>query len=623
MVEYILKGSGAMTAEKVKTKPKYNMWQNTAFMIKTAWKAKEKKVLVLCVLTAIFGVIDGVINLYVTPVILAKIENRVPITELILTILIFVSALILTAAVSRYIYANSLFGKVTVRSEIIAMLNKKAATTSYPNVENDKFRKLLSKANMAVSSNSEATEAVWQTLQELLKNVLGFALYGALLTSIQPLLLLIILATTVVGYFVNNYLSGYGYRHRDEESEYTKKIGYLKERPNDYSAAKDIRIFGLRGWISELYEKNMRLYVAFHKKAEGVYLWANVTDLVLSFLRNGIAYFYLISLVLEGNIDVSLFLLYFTAVGGFTSWVSGILGNLNTLYKQSLDISTVRETLDFPEVFKFEDGESLAPDNNTPYEITLENVSLRYDGAEKDTLTDINLTLHAGEKLAVVGLNGAGKTTLVKLICGFLEPTKGRVLLNGEDIRKFNRRDYYKLFSAVFQNFSILAATVAENVAQTDKDIDTSLVNLCIEKAGLTDKISSLPKGLDTHLNRGVYDDAVMLSGGETQRLMLARALYRNAPIIILDEPTAALDPLAEADMYQKYNSMTENKSSVYISHRLASTRFCDRIILIDNAKIAEMGTHAELMNKGGKYAEIYAVQSKYYSDEGAEDNEE
>jgi len=203
-------------------------------------------------------------------------------------------------------------------------------------------------------------------------------------------------------------------------------------------------------------------------------------------------------------------------------------------------------------------------------------------------------------------------------MCGFLDPTKGRVLLNGVDIKTYNRRDYYKLFSAVFQEFSLLAGTIATNVAQTEENINIEKVKKCIEQADLREKIETMPKGYDTYLNREVYDEAVMLSGGETQRLMLARALYKDAPFVVLDEPTAALDPIAESQIYEKYNEMTKGKSSVYISHRLASTRFCDRIILIDGSNILEEGTHEELIQKGGKYAELFAVQSKYY-EEGEE----
>lgn len=603
-------------------KPKYNMAQNSWFMIKLAWTSGEKKVIVLSLLSALFAVALNLINLYVSPTILSVVERQASVTELIVTIVVFVAALMLVSAVSSYVNTNTLYGRISVRCEIINLLNRKMATTSYQNISDERFKTLKIKVQETIGSNRAATEAVWTTLTDLTTNIVGFAFYVVLMSSIQPLLLLAILATTVVSYFVSNRLSEWGYKHREEESEYSTQIYYLDRQSSDLTVAKDIRIFGLRSWLDDLYAKSMAAYTAFKRKEQGVYIWASVTDLVLTFLRNAIAYAYLIGLVIGNGLSVSEFLLFFGAVGGFTAWVSGILGGFNTLHKQSLDISSVRECLEFPEPFKFEDGEPIKTEENRLYEIRLENVSYRYPGADKDTLTNVNLTLHPGEKLAVVGLNGAGKTTLIKLICGFLDPTEGRILLDGKDIRDYNRRDYYKMFSAVFQEFSLLAGTIATNVAQDSEGFDMERVKDCVEKAGLRKKIESLKDGYDTYLNREVFEDAMLLSGGETQRLMLARALYKNAPFIVLDEPTAALDPIAESEMYQKYNEMTSGKSSIYISHRLASTRFCDRIIMIADGRIGEEGTHEELLKAGGKYAELYEVQSKYYK-EGEEENEE
>ena len=603
-------------------KPKYNMAQNSWFMIKLAWTSGEKKVIVLSLLSALFAVALNLINLYVSPTILSVVERQASVTELIVTIVVFVAALMLVSAASSYVNTNTLYGRISVRCEIINLLNRKMATTSYQNISDERFKTLKIKVQETIGSNRAATEAVWTTLTDLTTNIVGFAFYVVLMSSIQPLLLLAILATTVVSYFVSNRLSEWGYKHREEESEYSTQIYYLGRQSSDLTVAKDIRIFGLRSWLDDLYAKSMAAYTAFKRKEQGVYIWASVTDLVLTFLRNAIAYAYLIGLVIGNGLSVSEFLLFFGAVGGFTAWVSGILSGFNTLHKQSLDISSVRECLEFPEPFKFEDGKPIKAKENKLYEIRLENVSYRYPGADKDTLTNVNLTLRPGEKLAVVGLNGAGKTTLIKLICGFLDPTEGRILLDGKDIRDYNRRDYYQMFSAVFQEFSLLAGTIATNVAQDSEGFDMERVKDCVEKAGLRKKIESLKDGYDTYLNREVFEDAMLLSGGETQRLMLARALYKNAPFIVLDEPTAALDPIAESEMYQKYNEMTSGKSSIYISHRLASTRFCDRIIMIADGRIGEEGTHEELLKAGGKYAELYEVQSKYYK-EGEEENEE
>ncbi len=599
------------------------MFQNTAFMIKCAWTSKEKKVLVTVLLTGGLTAALSVVNLYLSPTVLSVLEKGAPVSELLLTVGAFTLALMIMSSAKAYIDTNAMYGRVSVRTELINALNRKVTTTSYPNLFDEKMRELENISSAAVASNSAATEAIWGTLAVLLSSVIGFVVYACLLSTLHPAIAAFIVVTAMIGFFVNFRLNEWGYRHRAEESEAVGKMDYLSRKSGEVAFAKDIRIFGLHSWIEELFTKTERAYTAFHERAEGVYAAAKVVDVVLTFLRNAVAYAVLVGLVVVGKIGVAEFLLYFGAVDGFAAWVNGILGELNTLHKQSLDICNVRELLDFNEPFELTGGEHIKADPIGTYEIKLEHVSFRYPGADADTLSDIDLTLHPGEKLAIVGLNGAGKTTLVKLICGFLDPTEGRVLLNGRDVRDFNRVDYYTLFSAVFQNFSLLAASIAANVAQDTTDIDLDRVKNCVDKAGLRKKIESLPGGYDTLLGREVYDDAILLSGGETQRLMLARALYKDAPFIILDEPTAALDPIAEADMYNKYNEMTNGRSSVYISHRLASTRFCDRIILIDGARISESGTHDELIKMGGKYAGLFEVQSKYYREEEGENNEE
>ena len=611
-----------MKKNKDKKKPKYNMFQNSWFMIKLAWKQKEKKVIFTAILIVLFGVALNLINLYIAPTILDAIETGVSFGQLITTILVFVGALVLTYASNAYVNANTLYGRISVRTEIISMLNNKACRTSYPNIENDEFYKLSEQASLYCSSNSEATEAIWDTLTQLLINILCFVFYTGLLLMIKPIMLIVILVTTLAGFFINNYLSEYKYKHRKELAEQDKRLNYINGVSSSLEHAKDIRLFGLRSWLNELHEKSMSTLHAFNNKIAGVYLWARIADLILAFLRNALAYVYLIGLVVNNEITVAQFLLYFSAVEGFSTLVTGVMTQLNVLKKQSLDLCVVREVLDYPEVFKFEDGQDLVVDSNQEYTIELKNVSFRYPGKDKNVLTNINLIVKPNEKIAIVGLNGAGKTTLVKLICGYYDPTEGEILLNGVNIKTFNREHYYKMFSAVFQNFSLLAGSVSTNVAQTEDNINYDLVYECIEKAGLKVKIESLPLKYESKLNREVYEDATNLSGGELQRLMLARALYKDAPIIVLDEPTSALDPIAEADIYNKYNELAKNKSSLFISHRLASTRFCDRILFIGDEQILEEGTHEELLALGGKYAELFEVQSKYYR-EGGVDNEE
>lgn len=594
-------------------KPKYNLWQNTGFMLRTSRKY-AKSVFPLCIVLALLSAGKSVAELLIAPAILNKIELSASLGSVVFTIAAFALVLMLLSGLRSYVDTNALFGRIAVRSQgIYLSISRKYAETSYPNLLNTDFLALGEKASAACSANSEASEAIWTTLTDLMTSCIGFVVYLALLTNLNLWLAALVAATTAVSYFASKRINEWGYLHRSEELELTKKIEYANKTATSREFAKDIRMFGLRGWLEDLWGSTMRLYSAFCAKRERKYIWANIIDIVLTFLRNGIAYAFLIGITVKNGLPASQFLLYFAALSGFAQWVVDILDKLSVMHKQSLDISTIREFLDWNEPFDLNGGERIAFEPNKQYEIRLDDVSFRYPKADQDTLSHINLTVHPGEKLAIVGLNGAGKTTLVKLVCGFLDPTEGRILLNGEDIRKFNRNDYYALFSAVFQEFSVLDVTVKENVAQCVDGIDETRVWQCIDKAGLTEKIQSLPKGIETHLGRRVFKDGVEFSGGQTQRLMLARALYKNAPILVLDEPTAALDPIAENDIYQKYNDMTHGRTSFFISHRLASTRFCDRIIFVDSGKIAEEGTHDELLKNGGGYAYLFEVQSKYY----------
>ena len=608
--------------DKKKTKPKYNMWQNTWYMVQTAWKV-HKPVIFLCIALAVVSAACTVAELLITPAILGKVESAAAVGELIATIAAYIGALLVLRAAQAYIKNNTIFGRIETRITIINRISLKVATTSYPNTLDTRFIEHMNNAYRVVSSNSQATEAIWKTWTDILTNVIGFAVYILLLLELDAWLVLLVAATAAVSYLASKHINEWGYRHRKERMEYNEKLTYIRDVATGRSYAKDIRMFGLANWIEELYAKTLNMLHAFVIRREKAELWGNVIDIALTFLRNGAAYAYLIWYTLEHGLGAAQFLLYFGAVSGFTQWVTGILDQFSTLHKQSLDLLELREYLEWEEPFNLESGERIEKRSDMPCEIKLENVRYRYIGAEKDTIKGLDLTIHAGEKLAIVGLNGAGKTTLVKLICGFLDPTEGRVLFNGKDVRTLNRRDYYALFSAVFQRFSLLESSIIENIAQRIDGVDEQRAWDCAEKAGLTEKIRSLPKGMYTHFGRSVHEDGVELSGGETQRLMLARALYKDGPIIALDEPTAALDPIAENDIYQKYSSMTQGRTSLFISHRLASTRFCDRIIMLKDGCISEEGTHDELMCRGGEYAKLFAVQSKYYREGGREDGSE
>ena len=600
-------------------KSEYGVIQTIRFMIRQAAK-EAPAVLVWLVVDAILALILQLLELYVTPALLEGIENQIALNELVKTILLFSGGMILLTGLKEYIDTATQQGKIEIRVSICKAITAKLGTTSYCNLGKKDFQEKKERTDQATGSNSDATEIIWSQLNQLLFCSLGFVTYLLVMKRINVLILAVTILAAVVSYLAMQRSVAWMQKNREESDHAYQCILYLKNEAWNPVVAKDIRILHMKEWLSDTMEQHYETILHFAKAKGNHDFMADCVNIFSALIRNGIAYAYLIGQVLAGNMDAPQFILYFSAVSGFTNWVQGIMENVAQIRQSGVGISDVMELLSYEEPYRFEDGELLPENQAGHYELKLENVSFRYPGASEDTLHNLNLAIHNGEKLAVVGRNGAGKSTLVKLLCGFYDPTEGRVLLNGEDIRKYNRKEYYKLFSAVFQDFSILPGTIAENVAQSVDEIDFSRVKAAVKDAGLEENIERLPEQYKTKLGRSVHLDAYELSGGETQRLMLARAVYRNALVIVLDEPTAALDPIAESDLYERYHELTKGSTSIYVSHRLASTRFCDRIILIGAGGIAEMGTHEELMEAGKEYAHLYEVQSRYYTEGGMED---
>ena len=604
-------------SEKKKPKPKYTLWQNICYMLSLAWK-KHKSVIFLMLGETVLTVLGSLLTLLVTPTILGQIEQNASMGLLVRSIILFSLSLLIVYGAKAYIEQNKLFGRIYLRNQLMNLVDQKTLLTSYENIEKKDFRDAWTIACRSLDGNTDAGEIIWTNLYEFLTAFFGLIVYLFFLGRIDWFLILIVSATAVGSFYISKHFSDQYYAFQDQGRTSYRQMALYNQQARDPSIAKDIRLFGMKSYLEDIYRSARKLYQDFARKREKTILCADLVEMAAVILRNGAAYIYLITQTLRQGYTASEFLLMFTAISGLSTFITNVFAYIMWLRRNSLDLSRTREFLDYPEPFSLEEG--LSPvSSDGQYEIQLRDVSFHYPESETRILDHINLTLHPGEKLAVVGLNGAGKTTLVKLIAGLLDPTEGAVLLNGQDIRTLHRRQYYELISAVFQQISTISVTLAENVAQKAEDqIDEAKVDWALEKSGLKEKVQTLPQQTKTILGKEVFEEGISLSGGELQRLMLARALYKDGPILILDEPTASLDPIAEKEMYEEYAGFSKGRSSVFISHRLASTRFCDRIVLLKDGKVAEEGTHDELIALGGEYAKLFEVQARYYR-EGVE----
>ncbi len=598
---------------------RYGIGSNVCYLLKETMKC-HPFLLVLCAFSVVIGILIPVITTFLPKIVIERITTGAAVKDILVVTVGGTGLLALCTAGKVFFEKLLFFQRFRMNTHYTELVATKGMMADYCHQETERFRKLHTESSAACNGNYSPMTQVYDVGIGLCTGGLGFFLYFGVLARLSMGLVLFLIVVTACSCILNHKAIRFTEKYRDEKVRYQQKTDYLTSVSGDLKSAKDIRLYHMNGWLSDVYRKNVEGLNGWYRRYTKTVFGVAIGDSGLSLMRETVAYAYLLYLVIVGDMSVADFVLYFGVIAGFSTWLSGIFGQVTALSRISNTVNYVRTFLEYPDTYAREGGQNISEASEGPMELSLCNVSYRYEGAEQDTLSGITLTVAPKEHLAIVGLNGAGKTTLVKLLCGLTDPTEGCVCYGGVDVKEYNRDSYYELFSAVFQQFSLLPVSFGEAVAEEETSkIDRERVEECLKVAGLWEKIASLPKGMDSEYSKAVNDEGTELSGGQIQKLLLARALYRKSPFMILDEPTAALDPIAESSLYETYHEVMKDCSTVFISHRLASTRFCDRIVLMEDGKIIEEGTHTDLLNQQGRYYELYETQAKYYREHPAE----
>lgn len=504
-------------------------------------------------------------------------------------------------------------------SKLKVNTGKKIASLDQQDLENPTVLDLNSKAQHALSEWGSIRQIIYSSIYmtaELI-TLLGCAY---IIFSLAWWMVIALFVPIILGFF-NEYLWSKIYKRENNKLQpIWRKLLYITDIMLRFTFGKDIRLFNMQKWLIEKYD-----YQSRHEYKSLTKLWRNnlrnqLLGNVATLITSAIIYFYLVYSVINKGISIGDFLMYSTAVFTFVGNSNSFLESINNAIHHNRFIDDYYAFLNYDSE---EENSNLRDINEIKqFNFVFENVSFKYPNQDEYALKNVNLKINNLEKVAIVGFNGAGKTTFIKLLTRLYEPTEGNIYLNGINIKEYPKNEYYNLFSVVFQEINIFAFSIKENVAMQNAElIDEKKVMDCLIKAGLEEKISSLEKGINTKLLKNIDESGINLSGGEAQKLVFARAMYKNAPFAIFDEPTSALDALAEYNLYNQFNTILKDKTAIYISHRLSSTRFCDRIVMFKDGCIVEEGTHDELILAKKEYYNMFTLQANYYVEEG--DNHE
>lgn len=599
----------------------FGFFSNLKFVLKVM-KKYSSMLLFLLPVSAMISVGNRYTVSFLIKYIIDIATNHGTLQQLLITLGIFSVIFITLWNTNSWYNSKTEIKCILARMNLILEKNLITMTMPFIYTEDPNMLDCNQKASQAVGGNQQGVEGMMHIILNF-SGSLGAVIAGlSIISTINFKIVILMIAIALANFFISNLANKWCKKHVwDELAPWWRKRWYMDIALGDFSYAKDIRMFGLKNYLTHKFQEINKIRFNYQKKNNRVWLLVSIASSFFWVISQVLIYIYLIRCIFAKTITIGNFTLYLSATATFFECVMSLLNSITSFLNNSRYVDDFRSFYEMPELRQNLPDQKTILSKLQPqshYEFEFQNVSFKYPRAERFALQNVSIKIKAGERLAVVGLNGAGKSTFIKLLLRLYQPTEGKILLNGTDIQTYDLNSYFKIFAPVFQEVNLFAMSFAENVSMKSlENTDKDLAHQSVVQSGLEEKLDSLEKGLDTQLLKVIYDDGIDLSGGQKQKLALARALYKNSPVVVLDEPTAALDAIAESKLYSDFDKLIGGKTSIYISHRLSSTQFCNNVAMFKDGKLIEYGTHESLLKQNGEYANMFKIQAQYYVDAG------
>lgn len=598
--------------EQKELKKKYNgtlreQYSNLLFAYRFIWKANPK-LFVFRIPLLIIQTSQAVVPMFFVRAVLNEITNGKDIKKVIIYSLCMAGFTFAAHLIDKFLAILDLEQRTKLGFNISKELADSVCEMSYSTLENPEMQDYVWLATW------NRFDQVLQCTTAVVGSSLTFLTIGGVAATLNPAVLLIITVSVVLKVIFDRIQRTLPMKYNDERKRLARMNDYYMDVMSNTYPGKEIRSNNIEDWLYGRAYTSWKddLFPLDSRFQQKILRYQGYTGFVGT-IQDILIYLVLAMTILRSSMTVGDFSMFLTAAGTFSGAVMGMSANYSNLMMQtSWYLKYYRHCLDIAEKQK-EDGGKTHIDIPENVEIEFRDVCFKYPKTDRTVLDHVNITIKRGETLSIVGQNGAGKTTFVKLLCRFYEPDSGEIFVNGIPTREIPLNEYYRLLGVVFQDFSLFSFSVKENISM-NTECDGEKLRSAIHKCGLDSRIETLPHGTDTYIMKEFDPDGIELSGGEGQKIAIARAVYRGAPIVIFDEPTSALDPIAEYDIYRNFHDLAENRTAIYISHRMSSTRFTDKTAVFAGGKVAEYGTHEELMEiDSGIYREMFTAQAKYY----------